>query len=85
MERPKADIFSICVFNNILALFSIWGLFFFRSPTKMAIRITLLFSVGYDFEEFRCSSLTPFVFYYIMVSAGLILDGIFSFVLTPCI
>jgi hypothetical protein len=48
----------------------------------MVIPITCLLSMRCNFEEFRPPSLTPFVFYQIMVSSGLILDRVFSFALT---
>jgi hypothetical protein len=45
MERRKVDIFSTCVFNNLMKFCLIFYPFFFATTLAIRDRLTILFSM----------------------------------------
>jgi len=62
MERPVSNIFSACVFNNIMEVTFIFPPpAFFPAPFPVS-QITYLISIGYIFAAFTFTSANRFCF-----------------------
>jgi hypothetical protein len=62
VERRKADISSICVFNNLMKFCLIFYPFFFRDPRHPPNQLNILFSMTYVFQHFPLFVVKPFHF-----------------------
>ncbi len=70
VERRKADIFSICVFNNLRNPRPIFNSLFFQRPWPLRNQVNLLISMTSISARFSRSIANPFCFYYIMESCA---------------
>jgi hypothetical protein len=68
VERRKADIFSICVFNNLRNFRLNFHPFFFPRPHALKNQLNLLISMTSISAEFSRLIANPFRFYYIVES-----------------
>jgi len=69
VERRKVDIFSTCVFNNLMKIAFIFYPFFFMTLATED-RLTILVSITYIFARFSLFIANPFCFRCIVESRG---------------